>query len=126
MMIRRLLNHTTDKAGLRATKPVRHHALLITTLAVGAGIVSALVAASAGEPFTSLREHPQTIDLTSRLVHAALPATPIEASTLFPPSPGVQKVVDMYDLPPVVAQQPEGNGGGDDGHGDDGGHGGDD
>lgn len=137
----RLPARRSTKAGPRDAKPARNHALLITTLAVSAGMVSAFGATSATGPFTSLHQHPQSIALTSRLVHKSLPATPIDAGLLFPPSPIVQKVVDIYDLPPVrpavVAPTSTHGGGGDGGEGrdeegrnggggDDGGSGGDD
>ena len=93
----------TAKAGPAGSKTVRTHALMITALAVGAGMASALAATSGTGPLAGLhRQHPSSIALTSHLVHGSLPVTPIDAATLFPPSPVVQKVVDMYDLPPVT------------------------
>jgi hypothetical protein len=140
-MIVRLVTHRRDEPRLKGPKPIRSHGWAITALAVGAGVLAALAATGASGPFSGLREHPQSADLTTRLVRAALPAAPIDASVLFPSPPVVQKVVDMYDLPPaappVTASRPAGvqpspspssnpthDHGDDDGHDGHGGHGG--
>jgi hypothetical protein len=102
MVVPPALTHGGFVADQRQSRAEPNRAPLLFVLVVGAGIVAAVAAASATGPFAGLRQPARSIAATSHLVRAAIPATPIDASTLFPPPapPAViQKVVTVYDAP---------------------------
>jgi hypothetical protein len=85
----------------------RGSTVVLAALTTGAGVLSAVAAASASGPFAGLRP------ATAHFASSQIPATPMDAHELYPaPTPAViHKVVDMYDLPavpraPISAPQP--------------------
>jgi hypothetical protein len=86
--------------GQRKTEP--SHALLLFSFVAGAGIATALAAATASGPFAGMRPVAHSSAATTKLVRSAVQYTEIDASALFPPPAPpatVQKVVHVYDMP---------------------------
>jgi hypothetical protein len=82
-------------------KTRRNHVAALSVLVVGAGIVAAIAAAKASGPFAGLRLSSHSPAATTHLVKTVIPATAIDASSVFPPAAQpatVQKVVTVYDM----------------------------
>ena len=83
-------------------KSKRNHLAALSVLVVGAGIVAAVAAATGSGPFAALRLTSHSSAATTHLVKTVIPATAIDASTVFPPAAPpatVKKVVTVYDMP---------------------------
>lgn len=123
-MFRRLTAYRLIKPAARDRRPERNRAFRFIVMTLGAGAVAAVLAIMiAGAPTLLVLAFPTD-------------GSQIQASDLFPKPSPTQKVIDVYDPPPVKTEPPqhegqpgaepteppENSGGG----GDDGGGGGDD
>ena len=87
-------------------KTKRNLVAALSVLVAGAGIVAAVAAATGSGPFAGLRLLSHSSTATTHLVKTVIPATAIDASSVFPPPAPpatVQKVVTVYDMPAPAA-----------------------
>jgi hypothetical protein len=102
MVVPPTLTHGSRTAELGQRKTEPSQALLLFSFVAGAGIATALAAATASGPFAGMRPVAHSSAAPTHLVRSAVQYKEIDASALFPapaPPATVQKVVHVYDMP---------------------------
>jgi hypothetical protein len=100
MTVRKTAIRQSARLGSPRTRAKRGGAWLFALLTFGTGAVAGMAVLVA----TTLLAAAQT--LASDFAPYDYTASPIEATTLFPPVPAVHKVVNVYDPPPARPYSP--------------------